>query len=495
MALFDRQEQPRLEAIGALNYTNPFSPERRELEKTLLGTPLADGAVWHMHSGAASRRDIARIAELAEECALELSRRAAEPERRISADEDRTADRVMIYHLFEKYRRPLTDQLLTEPGEVRFELYREFRSDFARLLERPNRKTPIEFDPARSFAIFHQIHRAFYHIFDFIIGGTLAAGRLRAAIWQSIFSCDIYRYNRVLFDRMNQVTTLIQGESGTGKELVARAIAGSQFIRFDPESRRFQTAYPDCFLPVQLSAMPRPLVESELFGHRKGAYTGALEDRSGYLEACPESGSVFLDEIGEIDPETQVKLLRVLQSRRFQRLGETAEREFRGRIITATNRDLGAECARGAFRTDLYYRLCTDSVATVPLRELTGGNPAELERFVAILAARWIGKEEASGFTPRAVRWIECHLGAAYPWPGNVRELEQCVRSLLIRGSYSPAVSGSGGELDRLLSESGLSADQLLRRYARLLKQRFGSDLAAAKAAGIDRRTLHKYLE
>src|SRR4030095_10303350 len=120
--------------------------------------------------------------------------------------------------------------------------------------------------------------------------------------------------------------------------------------------------YAGPFYALNPSALSPTLIESELFGHRRGAFTGAVQDRAGWLEVCPATGTVFLDEIGELDPAIQVKLLRVLQSRTFQRLGDTRDRPFLRKLIAATNRDLGREMAAGEFRKDFYYRLCSDFV-------------------------------------------------------------------------------------------------------------------------------------
>ncbi|WP_294504032.1 sigma 54-interacting transcriptional regulator [uncultured Victivallis sp.] len=502
MKLFTEQEAPLLRALGKLNYTNPFTPERLELEEIILGRPPApERRVWNMHDGArGTREDVTELAELAKHWANELRRRTELPGVKLDGTALDVAEPVVIYHLFEKHRAAMTAQMLNSPDETRFPCYDEFAADFDYFLNRPGRRLQCSYEPERTFAIYFQIHRAFHHIFDFLIGGTLAAGKLRAEVWQSLFTVDIYRYHRALYNRMQEINTLITGESGTGKELVARAIALSQYIPFDARSRRFRTAYPGCFRPVHLSALPQTMLESELFGHRKGAYTGALSDRVGYLEACDPSDAVLLDEIGEINAEVQVKLLRVLQTRRFQRLGDNAEREFSGKIIAATNRDLARACREGKFRNDLYYRLCSDTIETVPLRDLTGGSPAELEKFVDILAGRLLGEEESKRFLPEAMEWIIRHLGAEYPWPGNVRELEQCVRNLVIRGSYTPAPPAEPAEnaerpeLERLLSRCTLSADELLRTYVGLVRRRAGSCVKAAEQLKLDRRTVAKYL-
>ena len=212
-----------------------------------------------------------------------------------------------------------------------------------------------------------QIRRAFDLIFRHIVGASRPAADLRAAVWQSIFTHDMRRYRRSLYRRMHDVTTLITGPSGTGKELVARAIGLSRYIPFDPDREAFVGTIAGSFHALNLSALSPTLIESELFGHRKGAFTGALEDRVGWLESCPPHGTVLLDEIGEVDAAIQVKLLRVLQTREFQRIGETTPRAFRGKLIAATNRDLETAMHAGRFREDLLmnFRLCMVLIGTV----------------------------------------------------------------------------------------------------------------------------------
>lgn len=496
--LIAESERPLLEAIGNLNFTNPFTPERLELEETILGPSYrSSGQVWNMHSGLASaQKNVDRIKEICEQKACGLRKRISSLTVPATEEERDIYEPVVLYHLFEKYRGPMSERMLANPDETSYPVYREFLEDYNYFMRRPGRTLPSIYSPEKTFAMYFQIHRAFYHIFDFIIGSSLEAGTLRAAIWQSIFSNDIRRYHRVLYNRMNSITTLITGESGTGKELVARAIALSQYIPFHAGTCRFVVSYPLCFKPVQLSAMPQTMLESELFGHRKGAYTGALSDRIGYLEDCPSCGSVFLDEIGEVSAETQVKLLRVLQTRRFQRLGDNAEHSFEGKIIAATNRDLHKACADGSFRSDLYYRLCADTVRTVPLRKLIGGECAELGRFVHILSERILGTEESELFTREAVQWICENLGGDYSWPGNVRELEQCVRNLIIRGSYRPAeTAGNGDDLERVLENCDLTADELLARYLKAVYAREKNYVKTAGRVGLDRRTVKAKLD
>jgi transcriptional regulator with GAF, ATPase, and Fis domain len=291
---------------------------------------------------------------------------------------------------------------------------------------------------------------------------------------------------------MADLSTLITGPSGTGKELVASAVGCSGYLPFDEPNQAFSVTYSELFLPLNVSALSPTLVESELFGHRRGAFTGALADRAGWFEVCHPCGVVFLDEIGEIDPEIQVKLLRVLQTRRFQRLGDTRPRQFLGKLISATNLDLAEEMARGRFREDLYYRICSDRIVTPSLAELVQGSMEELHHLALYVAQHLIGEQGAT-LAEEVIDWVEHNLGRDYAWPGNFRELEQCVRNVLVRKEYRPH-GRPGQELREQLAGDFLqaeeSAEETLRRYCTLVYARVGSFEGAARALGLDRRTV-----
>ena len=205
---------------------------------------------------------------------------------------------------------------------------------------------------------------------------------------------------------------------------------------------------------------------------------------------------MFLDEIGELAPELQVKLLRVLQQRTFQRIGETRERRFEGKILAATNRDLEAEIEAGRFREDLYYRLRADAIRTPTLREQLADAPDDLANLLLVLARRIAGDDEAPALVEDARRVIERELGADYAWPGNVRELEQCVRSVLVRGEYRPArrvrraTAGIAQDLARSIDEGALTADDLVRRYCTHVYAETGSYEETGRRLGLDRRTV-----
>jgi transcriptional regulator with GAF, ATPase, and Fis domain len=301
------------------------------------------------------------------------------------------------------------------------------------------------------------------------------------------------RYQRTLYDRMGEYPSLIIGPSGTGKELVARAIARSRFIPFDPVTLRFESDFQTAFLPINLSAFSPSLLESELFGHRRGAFTGALQDRVGWLELGTARDTVFLDEIGDVAPEIQVKLLRVIEVRSFHRLGETDEKKFSGKLIGATNRDLATAVASGQFRADFYYRLCGDVIETPGLAERFASSPEEKEVLALFLSRRLVGETDASRLAEEAVRWVESFLPNDYPWPGNVREFEQCIRNILIRGSYTPLrLATSQPGLDA--SHRVLTAEEMLRKYCTEIYSRTGSYEVTAVLLDIDRRTVKKYV-
>jgi DNA-binding NtrC family response regulator len=210
-------------------------------------------------------------------------------------------------------------------------------------------------------------------------------------------------------------TVLVQGETGTGKELVARAIHRSSRRRDRP------------LIKLNCAALPRDLVESELFGHERGAFTGATQQRRGRFELA-DGGTLFLDEVGELPLETQPKLLRVLQEREFERVGGSGTLSCDVRVIAATNRDLLSQVNAGTFRSDLYYRLNVFPLALPPLRERSEDIPALVRHFLA-RSARKLGGQ------PADIASLLIERAAGYAWPGNVRELENYVeRSAIIGG-------------------------------------------------------------
>jgi DNA-binding NtrC family response regulator len=400
-----------------------------------------------------------------------------------------------------------------DPGAGVRGVWDEFRREHARLLKVGRHRFPLGLAPAHLFACFFLLRRAFYHLFNDVIGLSGPVARLRAAVWDSVITHDVREWSRTLAVRMRDFPTLITGPSGTGKEVVARAVGRSQYLPFDPAAGAFAADFRAEFHPVNLAALPAQLIESELFGHARGAFTGAVEKRVGRLEACSRYGVVFLDEVGELAQEVQVKLLRVLQDRRFQPVGENRVREFAGKVAAATNRDLAAEVRAGRFREDLYYRVCADRIETPSLREQLADRPDDLPLLVGYVSRQVVGDEAAADrLTARVVDLIrrDPRLGDDYPWPGNFRELEQCVRSYTVRRAYrplgpsaapvaaaDPAADPTGeacGVLARAVLAGRLSFDEVERRVFALVRERAGSNQAAGRALGRDPRTVRDRL-
>ncbi|MGC4086813.1 MAG: sigma 54-interacting transcriptional regulator [Polyangiaceae bacterium] len=269
----------------------------------------------------------------------------------------------------------------------------------------------------------------------------------------------------------------------------------SRYLGFDEAKQRFNESFSSQYHPLNVSALSTGLIESELFGHRRGSFSGALEDRSGWFEVCGAQGSVFLDEIGDLSQELQVKFLRVLQSRTFQRIGETKPRTFQGKLIAATHRDLDEGLEAGWFREDLYYRLCADRIQTPTLRERIDADADELPLLVAMLSERLVGAEHGPELAKQVLECVDTELGAQYAWPGNVRELEQCVRNVLVRKRYRPARRARSDELTRALVSSGLSGEDLLDLYAALVYRETESYVETGRRLGLDRRTAKERIE
>jgi transcriptional regulator with AAA-type ATPase domain len=498
MSSFANADRELAEAVSRLAYCNPFLPERIDYERQALGSAFVEGGtLWDTPGEPAPTPNVRALREIAEGLTERMGARLREG-RRSEPEDLALYEDVVVYLLFSRYEddfyRLIDERAMPAAGGF----YRKFSQDVERLLQIPGVTLAAERDAPHLFAALFQVRRAFHYIFRNIAGSSAPVVRLRASVWQSIFTRDMRRYRRALYRRMGDVATLISGPSGTGKELVARAIGLARYVPFDAPRGVFAESFAASFHALNPSALSPTLIESELFGHRRGAFTGAVEERPGWLEVCPALGTVFLDEIGELEPSLQVKLLRVLQTRTFQRLGDTRERRFEGKIIAATNRDLAREMPAGRFRADLYYRLCSDLIVTPSLEERLRDAPGERGALVRFIARRVAGEEEAESLAIETERWIDDHLGSAYRWPGNVRELEQCVRNVMIRGEYRPPGQASPSTRQRVADEvlaGSLSAEELLRRYCTLVYADTGSYLETGRRLGLDRRTVREKID
>ena len=277
-------------------------------------------------------------------------------------------------------------------------------------------------------------------------------------------------------------TVLIRGESGTGKELVARA------IHFSGDRSKAP------FITVSCAALAETLLESELFGHEKGSFTGAAAQAKGKFELA-DGGTIFLDEIGDISPKLQADLLRVLQERRFYRLGGAEEVRVDSRVIAATNKDLATEVREGRFRDDLYYRLNVIEVRIPPLRERREDIPLLSEHFVERLAHE-LGKK-VDGISESALKLLLDH-----DWPGNVRELENAIERAIVTARGRMLVEEDFAFLtqSRIMAPWSIPANMTLQDLERqaieaTLERTAGNVKEAASALGIDRSTIYEKIK
>jgi transcriptional regulator with AAA-type ATPase domain len=496
MYMFDSDTAVRLDAIGKLGFTNPFGPERPKLEAIIVGEEVARSSLWSRPlDWPLGDPAVPAIHEEAERQMATAQAGLARGDAYTDAERDLIRG-VALYVLYYRHDAELYQSITSDSSAKSVTFYDAFHKDFGELFQfvQPPAWGATSAD---LFALFFQTRRAFHFVFHQILGTSLAAARLRANVWESLFTHDPWRYLAHLQGRMHEASTLILGPSGTGKELVARAIGLSSFIPFDEERRRFARDFRTAFHPIHLAAMSKTLIESDLFGHKKGAFTGATADRMGHLEGRSPSETIFLDEIGELDPEVQVKLLRVLQSREFHRLGDTDPRSFGGKVVAATNRDLSREIATGRFREDLYYRLCSDVIHTPSLHSQVAGNVDELAHLVRVLVQRNLGASDPATFE-EVMSGIEQGVGHDYCWPGNIRELDHCVRNLLIHGHYLPAAAFRQSDaLDSLfqhMRNAQADLDQVVSTYTTWVYTQQGSYTQAATTLGIDRRTVAKHI-
>ena len=511
MPLLSRSKWKVAKAIANIGYVNPFLEERIELEKEALGKEFRSFKPFLQYRPECSVSDMFPNAPMLRIKGGELLEEMRE---KLISHESATDLELDVYEnlaLFQLYARYMSNILNLpvrsrhRPEDDVLNAYDAYIADYKHFLKLPGRPLPSKLNHDIIFAGLFQVERAFFHIFNYVVGGSLAAAKLRAAIWQSIFTHDMRRYLRSLYQYMGDVTTLITGPSGTGKDLVAQSIAYSRFVPFDSRNRRFVINYTKSLVSLNLTAIAPTLIESELFGHAKGAFTDAKSSRHGHLDEsrCQKWGTVFLDEIGELDSQIQVKLLRVLQNREFRRVGESQTRNFVGKIVAATNRNLEVEMQSGRFREDFYYRLCADRIETPSLRSQLQNTPEDLNNFVHLIATRLLPEvpAEADRLADDAVSWIETELDADYPWPGNIRDLEQCVRSIMVRGSYvstRPCTIAQQSPVQELLGKvekCELGRNELLIEYFSLVYAKLGSFRAAGRKLGVDWRTVRDLVD
>ncbi|MEW6486914.1 MAG: sigma 54-interacting transcriptional regulator [Thermodesulfobacteriota bacterium] len=470
--------------VSRAAFVNPFSREREELDRAIAGW-VGEGPPEAVLARAV-RTVGERVAALEEKGPLRPGA--------FGAEDGPLVEAAVLFDAFHRHVADLDGLIRDQLAGGETPCAVPFARDALGLLTRRGIAAP---EARRTFAFFYQLRRAFYFIDRSLVGRCASMGELRRHLWNDVFTADTGWYGRRLWDRMEDFSTLLLGETGTGKGSAAAAIGRSGFIPFDERMGCFSESFARNFIALNLSQFPESLIESELFGHRKGAFTGAVDHHQGVFARCTPHGAIFLDEVGDVSVPVQIKLLQVLQERTFSPVGSHERLRFRGRVIAATNRPLDGLRRDGRFRDDLYYRLCSDVVVVPPLRRRLAEDPRELGLLVAHLAARALGGEE-----PEIAAAVEEALARdllpAYPWPGNVRELEQAVRRVLLTGSYRGEAGAATDDLRARLLEGidggTLDARELLQGYCALLHGRWGTYEEVARRTGLDRRTVKKHV-
>jgi len=465
-------------------FANPFSDERREVDKFITGAS----------SPSTGETAVKRLIKAVKDQLITTFADQEKSLHHLQGEDRELVQYGVLFHLFHKYYTDfdnhITEQIHSGDTPIVLPFAKQALAD---IISYGIGKR----EAVRYFALFFQMRRAFYFI-NRIIGKSRCMKDLRRDLWNNIFTHDIGLYEQHLWNRMEDFSTMLLGQTGTGKGLAAAAIGRSGYIPFDEKNNRFAESFTKAFVSLNLSQFPEQLLESELFGHKKGAFTGAVEGHEGIFSRCSPYGAIFLDEIGEVSIPVQIKLLQVLQDRIFSPVGSHRPSRFQGRVIAATNRPIEELRLKGIFRDDFYYRLCSDIINVPTLAQRSQQNKNELEDLLAHTITQILGKPSPQ-LTATTMETISTTLPANYPWPGNVRELAQCVRRILLKKQYEGDITISESRDQKnaldLFGQDTFTAQQLLSCYCKQLYIKLGTYEAVARQTELDRRTVKKHID
>ncbi len=474
-----------LTRVVKVAYSNPFSDEPDQLNDLMSGAlPSSDAKHEHHFS---------RLAQVIEYRLKELAQKGIRTLNDVANNDRRLLESTFLFEVFHLF----TDQFDTLIEQQQKQPEKPVSAPFAEdVIERFRERGFTTKSSYRYLALFYQLRRAYTFIRDGLIGQSSSMRQLRLALWNNVFTTDAELYMHYLWNRMEDFSTLLLGATGTGKGAAAAAIGLSGHIPYDPHQGAFKYSYTSTFSAINLSQFPENLIESELFGHRKGAFTGAIDQHKGVFERCREHGTLFLDEIGDVSIPVQIKLLNVLQERVFTPVGSHELKRFPGRVVAATNHSLDAMREAGRFREDFYYRLSSDVIVMPTLQQRLHEHPGELEQLVSDLVAR-MTESHGHVIVDRVMDALQAQVTQAYAWPGNVRELSQAVRRIILTGSYQSQpqqVSGLPGWLQQA-ADGDLTSDQLVAYYCAMLYEKERSYEAVAQRVEVNWRTVKKYVD
>ena len=479
------EEREFYSLIKEATLTNPFSVRRDELDQTISGRGAAAGSSRQLEKAVDAVKERIRVLDESGRGNINL----------FSGKDRQLVESLFAFDFFYTFRKQF-DQVILDQIDAGD---RVLKLSFANVAKAALQNRG--FDEERIKSIIeesYQFRRAFFFINRNLVGKSEVMQKLRLDLWNNIFTHNFELYKTYLRDRMEDFSTIILGETGAGKGAVAAAIGNSGYIPFDTKKNRFTESFTRYFISINLSQFPESIIESELFGHKKGAFTGAIDDYSGIFSRCGLHGSILLDEIGEISLPMQIKLLQVLQERYYYPVGSRKKERFSGRVIAATNGSIDKLRNEGVFRDDFYYRLCSDVIYVPSLRERLEQDSQELDNLITVIVKRTVGRD-APEFVRMVQDVISHQLGRHYPWPGNVRELEQCVRRVLLKKDYAGdkkiLCNDLKADLTEGLEQGTIAANRLIVGYCKLLYERFGTYEEVAKRTKLDRRTVAKYIK
>ena len=482
--IFNTSDLSFFQKVSAIAFTNPFDNYRDKLFKEI--------SEDYSFQSSDKNRQNAYLKVLSKLDILKQQNKANL--KNFLGDELFIIKYVFLFEIYHKYLDEF-DALILEQNKIENSVNVKFADNLTGdLLKRGFKQS----EAIIYLAFFYQYRRAFYFIDRGIIGNSKCMIQYRRSLWNNVFTCDISLYEKTLFNQMDDFSTLFLGETGSGKGAGASAVGKSRFIPYDKTNNKFKESFSKSFVEINLSEFPETLIESALFGHKKGAFTGAISDNNGIFDKCSSFGSIFLDEIGDLSIPIQIKLLNVLQGRFYSPVGSHEKRIFSGRIIAATNQSLTKLRRENKFRNDFFYRLCSDIINVPSLRERINENTLELEELINHCVIK-ITKDRNSTLVTKVLDVIHTQLPKEYLWPGNVRELEQCIRRIIINGSYKGddifAEIDKNSDFYSLFESGNLKAMDVLAGYCSFIYKKFGTYDEVSKRSGLDRRTVKKYIK
>lgn len=470
-----------LQLLARATFANPFSKERDELDRQLAGIgPRTDD------------NELIKKVLSAVDGFLAESNLGSEPAniRFFNNDEQHLLNTALLFRCFHRFRDRFDQHIRAQGADLESTIPLKFSTDLTAEL---TGFLPSEDQVDRYIGIFFQLRRAWFYIEKNLTGSSPSIKLLRRQLWDNVFSSNMLWYEKYLCMQMESFSTILLGETGTGKGAVAAILGKSQFIPWERQKAQFARNFAHSFESINLAGINETFVESELFGHRKGSFGGAIDHYTGIFGRSSRFGTVFIDEVAEVNASVQVKILRALHERTFFPVGSREPETFRGRMIAATSTDLIQLMAEGTFREDFYYRLSSDLITLPRLQQRLSEDQNEQSILVRRLLGDIFGIENED-LSTRVQEILKRDIPANYTWPGNNREFEQRIRRILLTGACIPErLSAAHPNLPNTHAVPQ-SAQEVMQHYCRQLYHRLGSYELVARAAGLDRRTVKKYI-